>query len=319
MRRYNPEVAVNEPCVICGGSESTLLFETEFKKFNYNGVFFMRTCASCGLRFCSPRLTEEDIASLYGEDYYVFAKSDESYFARTAEIYDRTIALADTGALPRRAAEVGSGKGYLLAVLNKLGWETYGIEISSSAADYAKATFGVESFTGRIEDYFASDQTKEPFSAILCIDIIEHVTDPEEFVKDLAALTAEGGTVMIDTPNGGAWHIEVEGADWRGFNPFHIYLFNQANLTRLLERHGFKVSQTFTYNNFKKRRKGAFAYTKSVIERLVGRKSASEARLLEECVAACRDAKGYRKTEDAKGELADGCRGENLVVFAERV
>lgn len=320
MKRYEPEVEVNSPCVICGSTESALLFETEFKKFNYNGVFFMRTCAGCGLRFCSPRLSEANIASLYGEDYYVFSKSDEAYFARTAEIYDRTVKLLPEGTgLPMRAAEVGSGKGYLLAVLEKLGWQTYGIEISDSAAAYAKANFGVESFTGKIEDYFASGDVREPFSAVLCIDIIEHVTDPDVFVKDLARLTAKGGTVMIDTPNGGAKHIAEEGADWRGFNPFHIYLFNRENLTSLLERHGFKVTRAFTYNNFEKRRKGAFAYTRSLLDRLFGRKSAPEAKLLEDCAAACRAARGYFETEDAKGELADNCRGENLVIFAERV
>ncbi len=320
MKRYEPEVTVNEPCTICGSDQSELLFETEFKKFNYNGVFFMRTCKGCGLRFSSPRLSEENIASLYGEDYYVFSKSDESYFARTAEIYDRTIGILDMPAgMPKRAAEVGSGKGYLLAVLEKLGWETYGIEISDTAADYAKKQFGVESFTGKIEDYFAAGAPKDPFSAVLCIDIIEHVTDPDVFVQDLAKLTAKGGTVMIDTPNGGAWHIDQEGADWRGFNPFHIYLFNQKNLSALLERHGFKVTKAFTYNNFKSRRKGAFAYTRSLIDRLFGRKAAPEAKLLSECVDACRDGQGYWKTEDAKGELIEGCRGENLVIFAEKL
>lgn len=320
MKRYEPAVEVNKPCQICGSTDSTLLFETEFSRFNYNGIFFMRSCSGCGLRFSSPRLTEEDIASLYGEDYYVFSKSDEAYFARTAEIYDRTIQLLESdSALPKRAAEVGSGKGYLLALLKELGWEVYGIEIADNAAQYAKDVFGLESFVGTIEDYFKADDQKTPFSAVLCIDIIEHVTDPDVFVKDLARLTTKGGTVIIDTPNGGAKHIELEGADWRGFNPFHIYLFNDKNLTQLLERHGFKVTKSFTYNNFTKRRKGAFSYVRSLTDRLFGRKSAPEARLLEECVTAAKNAKGYWQTEDAHGELAEGCKGENLVIFAERL
>lgn len=318
-KRYEPEVSVNLPCVICGSSASSQLFATQFRRFKYNGVFYMRSCEGCGLRFSSPRLNETDIASLYGEDYYVFAKSDETYFARTAEIYDRTIVLLDgKPGMPQRAAEVGSGKGYFLAVLERLGWQTYGIEISEGAAEYARRTFGLETFTGQIEDYFAAGAPQAPFTAVLCIDIIEHVTDPDAFVRYLARLTAKDGTVMIDTPNGGARHIETEGVDWRGFNPFHIYLFNADNLTRLLERHGFKVTQAFAYNNFEKRRKGAFAYKRSFMDQLFARRAKLEAKLLDECVKACRDAKGYWKTEDAKGELLEGCRGENLVIFAER-
>ena len=218
-----------------------------------------------------------------------------------------------------RAVEVGSGKGYLLAVLKQLGWDVYGIEIAEAAAKHAEDTFEVDSFIGKIEDYLQSDERSAPFSLVLGIDIIEHVTDPERFVQSLAQLTTKGGTLIIDTPNGGAKHIDIEGENWRGFNPFHIYLFNNKNLKILLERNGFKVTQSFTYNNFENRRKGAFSYARSVVDRVLLRQDAPEAKLLADCVIAARNAKNYWQTEDARGELAQGCRGENLIVFAKYI
>jgi 2-polyprenyl-3-methyl-5-hydroxy-6-metoxy-1,4-benzoquinol methylase len=320
MKRYEPKVTVNDPCVICGSSDSTPLFATEFPKYDYKSQFFMRTCRGCGLRFASPRLADRDIASLYDESYYIFSRSDDYYLARTADIYGRTIGIFDLKpGLPRRVAEVGSGKGYLLAVLERLGWHSLGIELSPSAAGHARTAFGVETFTGTTGDYFSTDAEKDTFSVVLCIDVIEHVTDPEAFVRDLARLTAAGGTVMIDTPNGAAWHIDIEGVGWRGFNPFHIYLFNAGNLTKLLERHGFKVTQIFTYNNVKKRPNRSLSYFRLLAARAFPGKPLPLAELLDKCIDACKACKGYWKTEDARGELAAGCRGENLVVFAERL
>jgi 2-polyprenyl-3-methyl-5-hydroxy-6-metoxy-1,4-benzoquinol methylase len=269
----------------------------------------MRRCDDCGLLFCSPRLADEGIAALYGPDYYVNFKSDASYFARTAEVYERTAMMLPTGPdRPGRVLEVGSGKGYLLAALNRLGWRATGIEIGADAARYARDVFGVETFPGTIEAYRAAYPGAHDFPTVLCIDIIEHVTDPSAFVAELASVTAKGGVLVIDTPNGGAAHIPIEKENWRGFNPFHIFVFNRENLTRLLEQRGFRVTQAFSYNN--------------VLDRAALKaKKASEpaAATLEECVAACRASTGYRATDDAQGELAADCAGENLVVFATRV
>ena len=79
------------------------------------------------------------------------------------------------------------------------------------------------------------------------------------------------------------------------------------------------MKKCFTYNNFEKRRKNGFSYVRSLANRIFGRRASSEVNSLEACVAAAKQAKGYTQTEDAMGELAKDCRGENLVVFAERV
>jgi 2-polyprenyl-3-methyl-5-hydroxy-6-metoxy-1,4-benzoquinol methylase len=316
MTDDKPLVTANVPCCVCGSVDSAEFFTTEFNKFNYSGVFHMRKCKACGLLFCSPRLTPEGIAALYDSNYYVFKKDDAAYFARTASVYARTLGMLTLK--PGRVAEIGSGKGYLLAVLKALGWKTFGIEISPEAASYAERVFGVTTKAGTLDAYLEGSDVQEPFPVVLCIDIIEHVLDPAQFVAELARITAKGGYLIIDTPNANAAHIESEGANWRGFNPFHIYCFNCDNLARLLVAHGFEMVDAFTYNNTISRDP---AKTPSGglwrIGRWLGRRTF--ATNLEQCVADCRATRGYRSDPDSKEDLAAGLKGENLIGIARKI
>lgn len=317
-----PKVIANAPCCVCGGTASTPFFDRRFDKFNYAGEFHMRRCDGCGLLFCSPRLTDAGIAALYDANYYVFQKDDGGYFARTAEIFQRTVGLLPDD-VPRTAVEIGSGKGYLLGVLKQLGWTVQGIEIAADAAAHGERVFGVPAHAGTLESWLARPVAeRDTFAVVLCIDIIEHVLDPDRFVAGLAQVTAPDGHVIIDTPNGNARHIEIEGSQWRGFNPFHIYSFADAHMRRLLERHGFEVIRSFTYNNTVDR-KPAPAGLGARLRRLVtgGADGASRPAPtdLASCVEACRTAPPWFTTRDAKAELAGELRGENLVVIARRI
>lgn len=318
---YKPTVKVNAPCCICGSDSSREFFNCRFDKFRYSGIFYMRQCSGCGLLFCSPRLTDEGISALYDANYYVFHKKDADAFVRTAQIYQRTISRLPKG-ITKRAVEIGSGKGYLLAVLQELGWTSYGIELSQHAAQYAREKFGVQTYTGTLEQYLTSDAFKGQFPLILCIDIIEHVLDPKEFIRGLARLSSPEGYLIIDTPNGNAAHIENEGSSWRGFNPFHIFMFNIENLKRLLGSEGFEIVEIFSYNNFLKRQDSVEKYAagmRSRVEKLIKPFNPFASPSIDSacsCAEVCRKIPDYCHTRDSRGDLAKELRGENLIVIA---
>ena len=121
---------VNNPCCLCGSKESQLLFERTFSGPLNQGPFAIRRCSGCNLLFNSPRLSAEEIRSLYNDQYYFFRRDDEPEFERIVNIYQRTIAEMGRDIKPGRILEIGSAKGYLLAVLKALGWQTMGIEVS---------------------------------------------------------------------------------------------------------------------------------------------------------------------------------------------
>jgi 2-polyprenyl-6-hydroxyphenyl methylase/3-demethylubiquinone-9 3-methyltransferase len=51
---------------------------------------------------------------------------------------------------------------------------------------------GVESIDGK-------------FDMVISMEVVEHVADPQQFVRDLAARLAPGGLMILSTPNKTAW------------------------------------------------------------------------------------------------------------------
>ena len=115
------KITVNKPCFVCGSTNSQLLFETEYPSHHYPGKFAIRKCNKCGLLFNSPRLPDEELSNLYDGNYYFFQRHDLDEFRRISDVFLRTVSLIQNGVIERRVAEIGSAKGYLLALLKRLG------------------------------------------------------------------------------------------------------------------------------------------------------------------------------------------------------
>src|SRR5450432_376515 len=238
----------DKPCPVCGTTTSRLLHRASYPEHHYPGEFVLRRCTACRLLFNSPRLDEKELGELYGKNYYFFLRNDAREFDRIAAMYQRTVRRIEDEIKDKRSVDIGSGRGYFPALLRHLGWNASGIEISEDAAQYARSQFSLDVFTGTIEQY-ASSQNAKQFPLVTAIDVIEHVPSPDAFVAAASQIVEPGGWLIIDTPNGAAQNIQTKGVAWKGFNPFHIYLFSIENLTTLLALHGMKVTQSFSYGN----------------------------------------------------------------------
>jgi 2-polyprenyl-6-hydroxyphenyl methylase / 3-demethylubiquinone-9 3-methyltransferase len=104
----------------------------------------------------------------------------------------------------RRAADVGCGAGLLAEPLARLGAAVTGIDAAPENIEAARAhargqrleidyrVGGAESLAGR-------------FDLVTSLEVVEHVSDPGAFVAALAAAVAEGGLLILSTPNRTAW------------------------------------------------------------------------------------------------------------------
>jgi 2-polyprenyl-3-methyl-5-hydroxy-6-metoxy-1,4-benzoquinol methylase len=327
----------NEPCCVCGRAESELVWETTYPEHGYPGGFSLRSCRGCKLLFNSPRLEPDELAKLYGQSYYFFNRPDASEFDRAALMYRRSVALVAEQINEKRACDIGGGRGYLPALLKQLGWDAHAVEISTEASAYAREKFGLDVFTGTIEQYSASEQ-KQLFPLVTAIDVIEHVPDPVAFITAAASVLESGGRLIVDTPNAAAKNIQIEGVLWKGFNPFHIYLFNPDNLAKLLASHGLTVETRFTYGNIPADREvrpmlarlGNLArrhlpgYVLGPAARAyfnLRRFGANDGRTednLSRATAAARAPGTHLHSADAREELAGTLTGDNMVLIARK-
>jgi 2-polyprenyl-3-methyl-5-hydroxy-6-metoxy-1,4-benzoquinol methylase len=329
----------NQPCPVCGRTASRVFHQTTYPEHGYPGEFILRRCEGCGLLFNSPRLDLDELGRLYGRNYYFFQRKDSREFERIVAMYQRTVGLIDANRIEKRCIDIGCGRGYFPAILTRLVWDAGGIEISPEAAAYARGTFGLDVFTGTVEQYASSTESKQ-FPLVTAIDVIEHVPSPADFVAAAARIVAPRGTLIIDTPNAAAHNIAAKGVRWKGFNPFHIYLLSVENLATLLARNGMTVERSFSYGNSpldecesmgSKLRDAAIHGLKKVgllgpavrvyfgIRNVAGSSREDTSACIDAAVSRINSEPPYTATPDSTGPLAAGSRGDNIVVVARKL
>ena len=100
----------------------------------------------------------------------------------------------------KHAADVGCGAGLLAEPLARLGAEVTGIDAAPENIAAARLHAGgqgleIDYRTGGVE------LLTGPYDLITSLEVIEHVTDPREFVGGLADALAPDGLLILSTPN----------------------------------------------------------------------------------------------------------------------
>jgi 2-polyprenyl-6-hydroxyphenyl methylase/3-demethylubiquinone-9 3-methyltransferase len=102
------------------------------------------------------------------------------------------------------ALDVGCGAGLLAEPLVRLGAKVTGIDAAPEVIAVAREHAAAQ---GLSIDYRAGDvhELDGRFDLITTMEVIEHVADPAEFLKALAARLAPGGLLVLSTPNATGW------------------------------------------------------------------------------------------------------------------
>lgn len=101
----------------------------------------------------------------------------------------------------KTAIDVGCGAGLLTEPLARMGAKATGIDaapenIGAARAHAAASGLDIDYIAGGIEGL-----TDRRFDLVVSMEVIEHVTDPAAFVAGLAGALAEGGLMVLSTPN----------------------------------------------------------------------------------------------------------------------
>jgi 2-polyprenyl-6-hydroxyphenyl methylase/3-demethylubiquinone-9 3-methyltransferase len=135
---------------------------------------------------------------------------------------DRVVSLAGKGAPSGARAQVldvGCGGGILAESMARAGARVLGIDLSQACLDVAH----LHALDSRVElDYravSAEDLARErpaDFDAVTCMELLEHVPDPEAMLASLATLVRPGGHVIVSTLNRHprAFAVAIIGAEY---------------------------------------------------------------------------------------------------------
>ena len=104
----------------------------------------------------------------------------------------------------KSALDVGCGAGLLAEPLARLGAKVTAIDAAPELIEVAKAHAGGQGLEIDYR-YAAVEDMDGTFDLVTSMEVIEHVADPQEFVDCLARRLADGGLMILSTPNKTAW------------------------------------------------------------------------------------------------------------------
>jgi 2-polyprenyl-3-methyl-5-hydroxy-6-metoxy-1,4-benzoquinol methylase len=143
--------------------------------------------------------------------------------------------------------DVGTGYGFLLKWLKEhRGIRTVGVELSTQEADYAREKQGLEVHSKLLAE---TGLPRESFDVVSCFEVIEHISDPNSFVRDMAEFVRPGGYLIVMTDNFESTCAEqLKGGFPKWIPHSHISLFGPQSLRNCMHSvPGIKIVKEASY------------------------------------------------------------------------
>lgn len=156
----------------------------------------------------------------------------ENYWFRRHEVAYEHLAPQVAGAV---VLEVGSGEGYGTELLAGSARRILGIDYDASAVEHAAARYRSARFARA--NLAALPVRSGSVDAVATLQVIEHVWDHGQFVRECVRVLRPGGRLHVTTPNRLTFSPGLDAP----VNPFHTKEFTATELTGLLAANGLVV------------------------------------------------------------------------------
>jgi ubiquinone/menaquinone biosynthesis C-methylase UbiE len=245
------------PCPVCGAHEPELVVRARDRLFGKPGEYGVVRCVQCSTRYLWPRPTLEALGAHYPDEYFVYQTPDKqhpwmrpllawlgrrrwlAYIGR----FERALGRFDASC---QVVDVGCGQNHFLATLRDArGCQGIGVDFKPEMAAYVRDTLGMPVMAGTLQEAKFPDAQLD---VVTMSEYLEHEPDPRGVLSEARRITKKGGHVAIEIPFVEGMPAKLFGSRWSQIDaPRHLNYFTRDTLAVLLERSGYKLMHTQTF------------------------------------------------------------------------
>ncbi|MBI5555461.1 MAG: methyltransferase domain-containing protein [Elusimicrobia bacterium] len=260
-----PRVAARHICPVCGGADSRHLFRDRNRRDNIDCSGAYVQCAECSLVYLQERPSWEEIIGFYSsadKDHTGNAgRSKAKELRRQAAVpvsgwkrlwrkvrfrpHSWPLERVPKGA--KKLLDLGCGNGSKLFEFAERDYEVWGVDVGKDAVRLCQELLPQGHFMhGELQETGLPDKH---FDYIRLDNVLEHVPNLKEVIKECRRLLKSGGQLMVYVPHGKSLSLRLlKGDSISSWIPFHLQLFTRTSLRRLLREAGFKDIRIYGYN-----------------------------------------------------------------------
>ena len=219
-------------CLVCGSSQL---------KSSLEGLV---ECKMCGFISADLSVSDYDLKMLYDSGYfngeeYVDYLSDKQIIQKNFRARLNKLQKY-TGLLDNKTLfEVGCAYGFFLEITQKLLNRCSGIDISDDAVKYAHEILGIKNV---MAGDFLDVEISQKYDIFCLWDTIEHLRDPDLYIRKIYECTNKDGYIAITTGDIGSLNAKVRRNKWRQIHPpTHLHYFSENTLKKMLINNGYDI------------------------------------------------------------------------------
>jgi len=215
-------------CEICNSNKIKKIKEGKFS-FIY--------CNTCNVKYHYPIPSIEYLTSWYsGKGLAKRWKGNilnaiNANYKQNRGNYSTYLELIKEVPIKGSALDIGCYAGHFLTHLIKRGFNGIGIDLNPGLIEYGKKTFNIDLRQGDLSHVkFDTDY----FNLITCHQVLEHVRNPYDFLKEIKRILKPNGFIAMSVPDAGC--------NKKISYPEHLFHFTEKSIRYLFSR----LSLTFT-------------------------------------------------------------------------